>query len=359
MSNTNSLISLTDVRQFQDVKTVLAETVNNLGSMCQSGKVNKWSKWKPIIYATVSGITEQILKSQNYGFTIPTFQDIASAISSTDVWVYNKPVEYNRIGDFRNYLHAAIMPYNIIMPDYMTVGDSAIQVRLIDTTASMTYKAYNLKLSDMLPNYYFGVIIQRDSQVQIKTVSTVVSADSNTINISDCSLLQSAGTVTLMAVITTKAVTSWSTVAEQTIYSLNAEAGFALANVPIYAASVPHYIIGISGMPLLEAKKIAFAGSISYSNGRVTQNATLTARLTGDYTLSSIIEKVIRNSDGYVYQTSTISIDNSTSPQYLFSTDEIGINCNFNCAYALSNPPTLTGGDYYRYTFTFNYTASN
>ena len=359
MSNTNSLISSTDVRQFQDVKTVLAETVNNLGSLCRSGKVNKWSKWKPIIYATVSGITEQILKSQNYGFTIPTFQDIASAISSTYVWAYNKPVKYNRIGDFRNYLHAAIMPYNIIMPDYMTVGDSAIEVKLIDTTASMTYKAYNLKLSDMLPNYYFGVIIKRDSQVQIKTVSTVVSADSNIINISDCSLLQSAGTVTLMAVITTKAVTSWSTVAEQTIYSLNAEAGFALANVPIYAASVPHYIIGISGMPLLEAKKIAFAGSISYSNGRVTQNATLTARLTGDYTLSSIIEKVIRNSDGYVYQTSTISIDNSTSPQYLFSTDEIGINCNFNCAYALSNPPTLTGGDYYRYTFTFNYTASN
>ena len=33
MSNTNSLISSTDVRQFQDVKTVLAETVNNLGSL--------------------------------------------------------------------------------------------------------------------------------------------------------------------------------------------------------------------------------------------------------------------------------------------------------------------------------------
>ena len=342
-----------------DVGTTIGVSNFSDGIMCQSDKVNKWSKWKPIAYATVSGITEQILKSQNYGFTIPTFQDIESAISSADVWVYNKPVKYNRIGDFRNYLHAAIMPYNIIMPDCMTVGDSAIEVKLIDTTASMTYKAYNLKLSDMLPNYYFGVIIKRDSQVQIKTVSTVVSADSNIINISDCSLLQSAGTVTLMAVITTKAVTSWSTVAEQTIYSLNAEAGFALANVPIYAASVPQYGIGISGMPLLEAKKIAFSGSISYSNGRVTRNATLTARLTGDYTLSSIIEKVIRNSDGYVYQTSTISIDNSTSPQYLFSTDEIGINCNFNCAYALSNPPTLTGGDYYRYTFTFNYTASN
>ena len=50
MSNTNSLISSTDVRQFQDVKTVLAETVNNLGSLCQSGKVNKWSKRKPKEY---------------------------------------------------------------------------------------------------------------------------------------------------------------------------------------------------------------------------------------------------------------------------------------------------------------------
>ena len=39
MSNTNSLISLTDVRQFQDVKTVLAETVNNLGSLAPSAKI--------------------------------------------------------------------------------------------------------------------------------------------------------------------------------------------------------------------------------------------------------------------------------------------------------------------------------
>lgn len=84
----------------------------------RANRINKWSKWKPVKYASPLGITDTILKNQNYGLTIPinSYSVLRTyAITTLDIldestqikWDYDAPsgtaTEPFRIDDFRNY----------------------------------------------------------------------------------------------------------------------------------------------------------------------------------------------------------------------------------------------------------------
>lgn len=96
MSNTNSLISLTDVRQFQDVKTVLAETVNNLGSLAPSAKIKTYARYRPGSWEI--GTTTKTLGT----YTYPVMYFETPQGGSADPYV---------LGDFRLYNHNAGTPH--------------------------------------------------------------------------------------------------------------------------------------------------------------------------------------------------------------------------------------------------------
>lgn len=87
---------------------------NSVGTLCSSSKVNKWSKFKPISYASNTGIygetgnNDTILKNLNYGLTATK---IDRTTLDTTEWSYLRPTggQYSpyRLGDFRGYNHQA------------------------------------------------------------------------------------------------------------------------------------------------------------------------------------------------------------------------------------------------------------
>lgn len=89
----------------------LGVSTRDVGNLCRSEAINKWSKWKPVPFDKTSGLTESDLISVACGLNRnPQTQEIA----------YNKPRggaydEHYRIGDFRNYNHLATPPVNVVI----------------------------------------------------------------------------------------------------------------------------------------------------------------------------------------------------------------------------------------------------
>ena len=87
---------------------------NNVGKLCDSPNINKWSRYKPISYNSVGGIYGEsgsdttILKSLNFGLGATK---IDRDTLTTSEWTYLKPTggQYSqyRLGDFRGYNHQA------------------------------------------------------------------------------------------------------------------------------------------------------------------------------------------------------------------------------------------------------------
>ena len=101
------------------VKTEIGAGSNDVGTLCTHPNINKWSKWKPIRFNKIDGITTDNLEAVNYGINIKSYASVASVISayqnSEEVWEYLRPQggsysEPYRLGDFRNYEKDAIAP---------------------------------------------------------------------------------------------------------------------------------------------------------------------------------------------------------------------------------------------------------
>ena len=91
----------------------------------RANRINKWSKWKPVVHATMPK-TAAILKGVNYGLNIPTHSysvlrnyaltDLDITDDTTQIkWVYtpwmaNYPSD---ISDFRNYQHGSMPLFNL------------------------------------------------------------------------------------------------------------------------------------------------------------------------------------------------------------------------------------------------------
>lgn len=94
------------------VANELGVSSRNVGVLCTSSQINMWSKWKPI-NANVTTMSEQTLINNNYGILAPSVSsNIETALTKS--WTYDRPkggaTSPYRLGDFRNYDHAAPPP---------------------------------------------------------------------------------------------------------------------------------------------------------------------------------------------------------------------------------------------------------
>lgn len=133
MSNSNGKITIPV--SISDVKYVLGEYSNDLGTLCESDNINKWSKHKPICASTINPVynSESFWRNSNnktlYGLEIVELEGAmkdAWDMYDTDEennlnWRYDKPtytgtyVDSNgivhgspyRLGDFSGYYHKA------------------------------------------------------------------------------------------------------------------------------------------------------------------------------------------------------------------------------------------------------------
>lgn len=101
------------------IKTTIGASTNDVGALCVHPSVNKWSKWKPVRFNKVDGITLANLEAINYGLVYNSYANIGAIKTAyeanEEVMAYAKPRgslynEPHRIGDFRNYEHSSIQP---------------------------------------------------------------------------------------------------------------------------------------------------------------------------------------------------------------------------------------------------------
>ena len=175
------------------VGTTIGSASRDVGTLCSSPLINKWSKYKPVVYPVISttGISDRwkgVLG--NCGLIIQEYLNLDPLVSSIDngaVWVYDKPTGGSsspyRIGDFRGYEHSANRPYNdVVIPStvYNAFTNSQIGVSImIPSDASNT----ELRLSDLdaIKNCYLGLYITNGSYSQWMTASINIANGGNSV----------------------------------------------------------------------------------------------------------------------------------------------------------------------------------
>ena len=103
-----------------DVASALGHGSYDLGTLCQSDKINKWSRRKPIQVNQVTELTEAQWKSNNYGYIIPTYysrNETWNAFVSGTGWDYTKPTSYFRLTDFEEYNQFATSPFDVTLEE--------------------------------------------------------------------------------------------------------------------------------------------------------------------------------------------------------------------------------------------------
>ncbi len=172
MALPNSNISTTLVGQ------TLGTSSRDVGTLCTHPNINKWSKWKPVRLNKVTGLVSQDLSDINFGIlpVVPMF-DWELALSLN--WEYgrprggdNNPSEPFRLGDFRNYEHAASDPvsipssisHNLLLNNTLRIRANVIESGVLEHQIGI----HNLPTSISL--YYLAVILKvGDSDYYIKS----------------------------------------------------------------------------------------------------------------------------------------------------------------------------------------------
>ena len=122
--------------------TLVGQTIGvasrDVGTLCSSSLINKWSKYKPVIYPTIAtaGITNWWKAVDgNCGLSIPEYSNIDSLVTSITngvTWNYNKPTggasSPYRLGDFRGYAHDADIPFGAFYVPTTAYNNSANSV---------------------------------------------------------------------------------------------------------------------------------------------------------------------------------------------------------------------------------------
>ena len=133
------------------VANALQTSSHDVGTLCTHANINKWSKWKPVRYATNTGITEEQLKSVQFGLTAATHLTQSQMQGNSVVgWTYNKPLGGQnspyRLGDFRNYNTDAQCPMQF------GLGNPGVYSTTINTAATGVLPAIMVryKLSDSI-----------------------------------------------------------------------------------------------------------------------------------------------------------------------------------------------------------------
>lgn len=126
------------------VKRILGEITNDVGSLCTSSKINKWSMYKP-----VTG-TRPISDNNYYAINFPTNWDYIPASDKFD------------LGDFRSYNHEAVPPLRMnFYPTGTSLSDRATFI--IDVTTGSTTE---LDIEDFgLEDWYFGIKLDLGGEI--------------------------------------------------------------------------------------------------------------------------------------------------------------------------------------------------
>lgn len=181
-----------------DIKEVLRSPSMDIGGIVTNGSINKWAKYKPIRYDSVSGITEAQRRELLYGLKVTSYLTLSGLVGSysdSSEYSYYKPRgkntnnEWFRLLDFDGYDHNSVCP----VASFHCVNSGTRVYEGTDLIATLylepSLPTGNLTLADIVPagdkslsNCYFGVVISTISggsaTYRILTQSTVIGTGS-------------------------------------------------------------------------------------------------------------------------------------------------------------------------------------
>lgn len=132
------------------VANELGVSTHNVGELCTSSNINKWSLHKPVSRAVDHGLTEDDWKDVNYGFNIIQYTNWGNfRNASTKEWGYIRPtgtaVSPYRLGDFRGYDQNAECPFLLyLMTPNPTINSTCIfALRTFQIQSLLDWNAFN------------------------------------------------------------------------------------------------------------------------------------------------------------------------------------------------------------------------
>lgn len=171
----------------EDIKNILSESTYNLGQLCKSILINKWSFYKPINSDKVQRLTETDIAEVNDGFNLYTFntpQEMMTDLQNTStLWDYVDREAPYRLSDFIEYNHDG----NLLTTSW--IGSSTAEVgNILRFTVDdgnvqnivNTWKYYSDNLSDydfVLLIYPYGTIYQSLQPIYIYKIVNKLNYD--------------------------------------------------------------------------------------------------------------------------------------------------------------------------------------
>ena len=96
----------------KEIKNILSEFTYNLGSLCKSSKVNKWSFYKPVTSSKMTQLSTQDYFNADDGFNLWNFSNPFDMLhelqdNNSNLWTYTEREAPFRLSDFWSYEHYA------------------------------------------------------------------------------------------------------------------------------------------------------------------------------------------------------------------------------------------------------------
>lgn len=165
-----------------DVMVALGESREDIGTLCTSGKTNKWAWFKPYNIPQPFDITDTQRKAINFGLTFPavfvTRDALVLGLKGNTEWGYDRPTElcWHRITDFAGYDHDAVAPFGTINDQSVLLsGGPTINTRLPILGDG------NVKLSEFqkpgyeLSQWYYSILLYNESKRYIASAAVPLS----------------------------------------------------------------------------------------------------------------------------------------------------------------------------------------
>ena len=172
------------------VRNTIGENKNDVGQLCTSNKINKWSFYKPITRNKLI-LTDADFYAVNDGFTAQSYNnaiDCWNAIINGETWTHQTAEAPYRLGDFRGYDHNSgpFLTFGFMDNSQARRGES----RPIENSGTMdlqeiynNFQFFNAIANQSGDNYCLGLLMNdkwtgNDQSVYFYRICSVLDYDS-------------------------------------------------------------------------------------------------------------------------------------------------------------------------------------
>lgn len=187
----------------EDVRLTLGETSNDVKTLCMSGKINPWAKYKPEAHGTMRSLTKENRRLWNFGlFAAQIYTSVDSFINAVaggtfnGSWVYRsvRAGDWGRLDDFDGYNHNARSPIGSLDPQTLETGSGGDLVvsatsppgiaeggdgviGTADANGEISFSEFQSTDGNNYGDWYFGILLYRSASERMIATSSVRMSD--------------------------------------------------------------------------------------------------------------------------------------------------------------------------------------